>query len=116
MSMENGSEVVSTARRGELEPRDASVLTAEERAKFAEMRTRLAPAFQAIVDIEALLCGLSSREHEIMNMTLDGLSAADIAAKVGVSEYQIKLHHAQMYKKLGVTSRAALSAKLFRRS
>lgn len=53
--------------------------------------------------------GLTEREAEIAALAADGMSDADIAAKLVISEATVGSHLQQAYAKLGVHSRAALN-------
>ena len=90
-------------------------MTAEERATFTDMRARLAPAFQAIVDLEAWTHGLTAAEERILNLILDGHQHKDVAVIAGINEKTAKQHASQIMRKFNVTSRAQLNATLFRR-
>lgn len=91
-------------------------LTEEEHRHFAEMRTRLAPAFQAIVDIEAGLRGLTKREEKILNLVLDGRQNPEIRHELGIPEPTLKKDLSHLFAKFGVTTRATLCACIYRRS
>jgi len=49
---------------------------------------------------------LSGREHDVLKLLADGLSAAEIGARIHLSESTVKSHLAKIYQKLGVTNRA----------
>lgn len=49
---------------------------------------------------------LSDREHEVLLLLADGLSAAEIAPRLHVSESTVKSHVARIYQKLGAANRA----------
>ena len=91
------------------------MLHENEREVFENMRQRLAPAFQAIVDIEAEEKGLTPQQRKILNLLLDGLSNEEIAQRGGLSCKAVKDHVAVIFRRFGVTSRSGLGAKLFRR-
>ena len=57
---------------------------------------------------------LSPREHEILALIVEGLTAKEIAARLGVSIHTTDTHTRNMFKKLGVHSRAAAVAKALR--
>src|SRR5919199_5475076 len=59
--------------------------------------------------------GLSHRQLEILKLVVDGLSNAQIAEKLFLSESTVKQHLRHAYKLLGVRSRTQASA-LFRRN
>ena len=49
---------------------------------------------------------LSDREHHVLVMLADGLSAAEIAPRLHLSESTVKSHVAKIYQKLGAANRA----------
>ena len=49
---------------------------------------------------------LSAREHDVLVLLADGLSAAEIGLRIHLSESTVKSHLAKIYQKLGVTNRA----------
>ncbi len=59
---------------------------------------RLAPA-GTTVD------ALTSREREVLKMLAEGLSNKEIASRMKISEHTVKFHTAQIFAKLGVSSR-----------
>jgi DNA-binding NarL/FixJ family response regulator len=91
------------------------VLSAGERKHFAELRERLKPALQAIVDIEAGVRGLTAREEKILNLVLDGQTNRAICEAVGAEEVTVKAHLFHIYTKFGVSSRSELAATVFGR-
>jgi two-component system nitrate/nitrite response regulator NarL len=58
---------------------------------------------------------LSSREHEVLLLVSDGLSAPQIADRLTLSSHTVKTHMRNLYDKLGVTDRAAAVAVAMRR-
>jgi DNA-binding CsgD family transcriptional regulator len=54
------------------------------------------------------LASLSVREHEVVACVVAGLGNREIADELGISENTVKYHLAKIFRKLGVTSRAAL--------
>jgi DNA-binding NarL/FixJ family response regulator len=85
------SEVVKAAQHAAVSPR--SFLCAGLTA--AVMRRATSAATQ-----------LSSREHDVLKLLADGLSAAEIGSRIHLSESTVKSHLAKIYQKLGVTNRA----------
>jgi DNA-binding NarL/FixJ family response regulator len=85
------SQVVEAARHAAVSPRSflCSGLT------DAVLRRATATANQ-----------LTSREHEVLKLLADGLSAAEIGLRMHLSESTVKSHLAKIYQKLGVTNRA----------
>lgn len=57
---------------------------------------------------------LSPREHEVLGLVAEGLSAPDIAARLQLGTTTIKTHLQAIYEKLGVADRAAAVAKAMR--
>ena len=49
---------------------------------------------------------LSEREHDVLVLLADGLSAAEIGPRLHLSESTIKSHVARIYQKLGAANRA----------
>ncbi len=58
---------------------------------------------------------LSDREHEVLQLTADGLSAGQIAGRLHLSPTTVKTHLQRVYEKLGVSDRAAAVAEAMRR-
>jgi two-component system, NarL family, nitrate/nitrite response regulator NarL len=58
---------------------------------------------------------LTPREHEVLSLAADGLSASGIGERLFVSAATVKTHLAHVYDKLGVSDRAAAVAEAFRR-
>lgn len=54
---------------------------------------------------------LSRREHEILNLLVDGLTNFQISARLGLSENTVKYYLKAIYQKLDVNSRGAAIAK-----
>ena len=91
------------------------MLHENEREVFENMRQRLAPAFQAIVDIEAEEKRLTPQQRKILNLLLDGLSNEEIAQRACLVCKSVKGHVEVIFRRFDVHSRSQLSAKLFRR-
>ncbi|GAA3475732.1 LuxR C-terminal-related transcriptional regulator [Streptomyces yanii] len=53
---------------------------------------------------------LGPRETEVLHLLVAGQRNRQIAAELGISENTVKFHTSQVYRKLGVTSRAAAAA------
>lgn len=85
------AEVVEAARHAAVSPRSflCSGLT------DAVLRRATATASQ-----------LTTREHDVLKLLADGLSAAEIGLRIHLSESTVKSHLAKIYQKLGVTNRA----------
>jgi DNA-binding NarL/FixJ family response regulator len=58
--------------------------------------------------------GLTQRESEVLSLLVAGLSNRAIAAKLVVSEETVKTHSRGIYRKLGVSDRAAAVAAALR--
>ncbi|MGZ4249557.1 MAG: response regulator transcription factor [Solirubrobacteraceae bacterium] len=55
-------------------------------------------------------CGLTKRELEILRLVADGLSNARVAERLVISEHTVHRHVANIFVKLGVSTRAAAVA------
>ena len=53
---------------------------------------------------------LSIREQEVMRLASKGLANKQIARKLGLSDGTVKIHLHNIYQKLGVPNRTALTA------
>ncbi len=49
---------------------------------------------------------LSEREHDVLMLLAEGLSSAEIAPRLHLSESTVKSHVARIYQKLGASNRA----------
>jgi DNA-binding CsgD family transcriptional regulator len=58
------------------------------------------------------LAGLTGREREVARLAGTGLSSRDIAAELSVSPRTVDTHLSRIYRKLGLTSRAALASRV----
>jgi two-component system nitrate/nitrite response regulator NarL len=58
---------------------------------------------------------LSEREHEVLRLTADGNSVAEIGERLELSAATVKTHLQHTYRKLGVSDRAAAVAEGMRR-
>jgi pimeloyl-ACP methyl ester carboxylesterase/DNA-binding CsgD family transcriptional regulator len=89
----------------------------------------LGDADSAVAEIEAFLTGvrrarrprqgwgigsLTKREHEVARLAVGGHRAADIAARLGIGERTVETHLANVYLKLGVTSKVELARQASR--
>ncbi|MCX5414867.1 LuxR C-terminal-related transcriptional regulator [Streptomyces sp. NBC_00059] len=61
-------------------------------------------------DTAVHLWDLGARETEVLRLLVAGRRNRQIAADLGISENTVKFHTSQVYRKLGVTSRAAAAA------
>jgi two-component system nitrate/nitrite response regulator NarL len=57
---------------------------------------------------------LGHREREVMRLTADGYSSAEIATALGIAPTTVKTHLHRVYSKLEVTDRASMVAAAFR--
>lgn len=55
-----------------------------------------------------LLATLTTREHEVANLVVEGLSTASIAVKLSISPKTVEVHRGHIMKKTGVRSVAQL--------
>ena len=85
------TEVVEAARHAAVSPRSFLCASLTD----AVLRRASAAATQ-----------MTSREHDVLKLLADGLSAAEIGARIHLSESTVKSHLAKIYQKLGVTNRA----------
>jgi two-component system nitrate/nitrite response regulator NarL len=58
---------------------------------------------------------LTAREHEVVRLMADGLSAPAIGSQLFLATATVKSHQARIYEKLGVSDRAAAVAEAMRR-
>jgi len=58
---------------------------------------------------------LSEREHEVLRLIAQGLSAPEIGERIHLSTATVKTHLQHLYEKLGVSERAAAVAEGMRR-
>lgn len=58
---------------------------------------------------------LSEREHEVLRLIAQGLSAPEIGQRIHLSTATVKTHLQHLYEKLGVSERAAAVAEGMRR-
>jgi DNA-binding NarL/FixJ family response regulator len=55
---------------------------------------------------DAAFAALSVRERQVLALMADGLSNADIAERLNISEKTVRNHASNLFDKLGVWSRA----------
>jgi DNA-binding NarL/FixJ family response regulator len=58
---------------------------------------------------------LTAREHEVLELLVQGQSNRRIAAALAISEHTVKFHVASIYGKLGARSRADVVRRAYRR-
>ena len=82
------------------------------------MRQKLASAVRSMLDEVAptklalnLTAGLSKRMKDTLQHLLGGDSEKEVAIKLGLSQHTVHIHVKNLYKRLGVCSRAELMAK-----
>lgn len=56
---------------------------------------------------------LSARQREVLELAVEGLSNAEVARRLFVSESTVKKHLRAAYKALGVNNRLQAAKKLF---
>lgn len=64
---------------------------------------------------DALLAGLTARELEIAELVAEGLTSQAIATRLFLSRRTVETHVSRIYRKTGVSSRAALTGLMARR-
>ena len=69
-------------------------------------------AIEAAVDSVALHFGLSEREHSLLVLLAEGLTAQQAADRLTVSRNTVKSHMAHIYVKCNVHTRAELNELL----
>ena len=71
------------------------------------------------VEIDSFLAGLtrdhktSRRENELIELLLEGLSRTEIAERLYISPNTVKTHTANIYRKIGISSRNELFARFY---
>jgi len=58
---------------------------------------------------------LSPRELEVLAMTAQGRTNAEIAAQLGITTHAVKFHLASIFRKLGVANRTEAAVAFLRR-
>jgi DNA-binding NarL/FixJ family response regulator len=86
------------------------VLTARDSAKSETQSPEVTPAQAAILAAPTFKEPdvLSKREREVCNMVATGLSNKEVASALFVTEKTVKFHLTNIYKTLGLKSRAQL--------
>ena len=64
--------------------------------------------------VELAQRALSSRELQVLEMAAQGLTNAEIAARLAVTVHAIKFHLGSVYRKLGVSNRTEAAITLVR--
>jgi ATP/maltotriose-dependent transcriptional regulator MalT len=95
-------------------PATALELSLDARSAFeqlgAERAARQADRLVAKLGGRSAAGGLTRREVEVLTLVADGLSNPQIAERLVVSEHTVHRHMANIYARLGVSSRAAAVA------
>jgi DNA-binding NarL/FixJ family response regulator len=76
-------------------------------ALFARLGASAPPRAQAY---PALPAGLTGREAEVLRLVAGGASNREVGARLSISEATVRRHLANIFRKLGVSSRTAASA------
>lgn len=66
----------------------------------------------AAPDLADPLASLTIRERQIARLAATGLTSRDIAAELSVSPRTVDTHLSRIYRKLGITTRAALASRV----
>lgn len=87
----------------------ADTLTSDTAVSIAKPRAR-----EYRIPVQEFACskGLSPRESEVFTLMVEGLSYADMAARLFISEATIKIHAGRIFKKSGIRTRAQLMSVL----
>jgi two-component system nitrate/nitrite response regulator NarL len=114
-------EAVQAGARGYISKDHDAEMICEAIAAVAGGQMVMAPEAQEAIAKEIRLrtkdapSSLSQREQEILGMTAEGKSAAEIADRLYLSPATVKTHLQRVYQKLGVSDRAAAVAEALRR-
>lgn len=57
---------------------------------------------------------LSAREHEVLQLVVDGASNDEIGARLGISSRTVESHLRRLFERVGVASRTELAARALR--
>jgi two-component system nitrate/nitrite response regulator NarL len=122
MESELAYETVAAGARGYLSKESAREEICDAIVAVARGGTALAPEAQAglaaqVQERERSSEGpqLTPREHEVLHLIAEGLSAPDIGRRIHLSPTTVKSHLHKLYEKLGVSDRAAAVAEAMRR-
>jgi ATP/maltotriose-dependent transcriptional regulator MalT len=110
------AEVLSRLGRPKPASREARLALEAFQALGASLERKRAAAQLQRVGVDAagqsaVGGGLSPREREVLRLVADGLTNQEIAARLVLSEHTVHRHLANMFAKLGVSSRAAAVAR-----
>jgi DNA-binding NarL/FixJ family response regulator len=70
--------------------------------------SRLGPAIEGAMTLRLPLRKLSSRQHQVLQMLAAGLSAGEIARRLGLSVKTVETHRAQVMHRTGIHDLAGL--------
>ena len=96
--------------------RNLEKVTAETQKKKDtpnEKKTYTAEEVKGFISALALTEALTSREEEVLILTLSGEKRKAVADALGVSENTVKTHLSHIFAKLGVSSKKELTEKIF---
>ena len=82
--------------------RDQDLIDAVHRG--IQLDRRRTEAKTALDEISARHASLTAREREVMSAVVSGLMNKQIAAKLAISEVTVKVHRAQVMRKMGVAT------------
>ncbi|MGM3304516.1 helix-turn-helix transcriptional regulator [Anabaena sp. WFMT] len=85
---------------------DLSAVCIHLSTKLATLRAKPKPLLSAVS------CPLTARELEIAELVAQGLTNGEIAAKLWITQNSVKQALKRMFRKLGVSARAEMVAKL----
>lgn len=104
---------LASKRAGDLDR--AQIELEAARAAFERLGARLDARAVAehLNDATDLPCGLSSRELEVLRLVAAGKTNRQIAGSMVISEHTVSRHLQNIFRKLGVSSRAAATAFAF---
>jgi len=108
----------STYLAAHLADADCEALPGEHHIPFlgdAEAITRAVDRFLTVPALAATTTPLSPREIEVLRLVAEGLANRTVADRLFLSEKTVNRHLANIYAKLGVTTRGAAIAYAFRR-
>jgi non-specific serine/threonine protein kinase len=91
-------------------------MTSDEAIEYAQDQTRAASTGEQVAAAGTGTCHgqLTRREVEVANLAAEGRSNREIAAALVLSERTVGTHLEHIYAKLGVSSRTAVAAYVFR--
>lgn len=96
--------------RRELEQAKALFVTCGAR----ELRRQAVRELSRIGDAPLDIGGLTAREREVANLVTEGLTNGQIARRLGVTVKTVEKHLSQLFRKLNVSSRAAVASAVTR--